>query len=41
MFSFSQMNYARFLYPHLLPKVHGRIIHLDDDIIVKGKTKCV
>lgn len=33
---FSQLNYARFYLPRLLPSVKGRIVYVDDDCIVQG-----
>ena len=31
-----QLNYARNYLPQLLPRVHGRVVYLDTDIIVLG-----
>lgn len=31
-----QLNYARYFLPRLLPGFTGRLIYLDDDVIVRG-----
>lgn len=34
-----QLNYARYFIPQLFPELHGRLIYLDDDVIVRGDVK--
>jgi hypothetical protein len=32
----SSLNFARFWMPRLFPHLHGRVVYLDDDVLVLG-----